>query len=77
MTDTKPPAPPATDDRPVDLAEEIKKISRGFEALKKTGLKRSAIVVLLKDATGLGKRQIEKVLDGLADLEKNYLSTKR
>jgi hypothetical protein len=56
------------------LAEAIVKISAGFEDLKKSGLNQKAIVVLLNDSTGIGKRDIERVLLGLHDLAKVYAS---
>jgi len=57
---------------PEILAEAIVKISAGFESLKKSGLNQKAIVVLLNDCTGVGKRDIESVLLGLANLSKVY-----
>lgn len=64
---TKPPPP--TDDT---LAEAIVKVGEGMERLKKSGLNQKAIVVLLNDCTGVGKRDIERVLMGLRDLAKVY-----
>jgi hypothetical protein len=54
------------------LAEAIVKISAGFDHLSKSGLNRKAIVILLNDWTGVGKRDIERVLAGLGDLSKVY-----
>lgn len=57
-----------------NLASAIRKISEGFDKLKKTGLNRKAIIVLLQDHTKVPKKQITKVLDGLGDLSKKYAS---
>lgn len=54
------------------LAEAITRIGDGFRELQASGLNRKAIVVLLRDATGLGKRDIETVLDALARLRGWY-----
>lgn len=59
------------------LAEAIVKISVGFESLKKSGLNQKAIIVLLNDWTGVGKRDIERVLLGLRDLSKAYCSKEK
>lgn len=75
MTQTKPISTPVVADDG-DLPEAIRKISQGFTKLKKQGLNRKAIVVLLHDASGVTKTNILKVLDGLADLEKNYCEKK-
>lgn len=55
-----------------ELAALIRKLSEGFEQLKKTGLTRNAIVVLLKDSTWVSNKSINQVLDGLAGLAKQY-----
>lgn len=58
--------PPCAD----TLAEAVVRVSAGFVRLQASGLNRKAIVVLLNDCTGVGKRDIERVLQGLG-----YLST--
>lgn len=55
-----------------NLADAIRKISSGMEKLTRSGLTRKAVVVLLKDATGVGKKEIEKVLTGLGTLAQKY-----
>lgn len=63
------------EDEPVErhiLATAIVKISEAAEALKKSGLNQRAIVVLLSDKTKIAKGLIEDVLDGLADLKRDY-----
>lgn len=54
------------------LADAIVKISEGFQRLKKSGLNRRGIVVLVKDASGVGITEILKVLDALEDLKRRY-----
>ena len=54
------------------LAQAIVKISEGFLRLKRSGLNRRAIVVLVKDASGVGITDILKVLDALEDLRGMY-----
>lgn len=61
--------PPAESE---DLAVTIRRIADGMDRLIRSGLKKNAVVVLLKDATGVGKRDIELVLAGLAGLAKQY-----
>ncbi|MHC2462108.1 hypothetical protein [Bradyrhizobium embrapense] len=65
-------AKPAAEAAPENLADVIAKIGEGFARLQKSGLNRKAVVVLLNDWTGVGKRDIERVLTGLADLSKVY-----
>ena len=62
--------PPADDKK--TLAAAILNISAAMVTLRKSGLNRAAIVVLLKDATGEPKVTIARVLDGLEQLKKDY-----
>lgn len=55
------------------LAAAIIKVSEGFAALQKSGLNRAAIVVLVKDDTGIPKNTINKILNSLADLKRAYV----
>lgn len=55
------------------LASSIKKIAESFKRMRKAGLSDRAIVVLLHDASGVGKPAIKDVLMGLDSLEKLYL----
>lgn len=50
------------------LAEAIVRIGESMEKLNRNGLNRKAIVVLLKEETGLGKGVIETVLDAMPRL---------
>lgn len=54
------------------LAENIAKISSAMEKLLKTGLKRKAVVVLVKHDTHLSLRDINTVIDSLQDLALKY-----
>jgi hypothetical protein len=63
------PPTPATER---SLPDMIRDVSQHVSSLTGLGCNRRAVVVLLKDATGLGKREVEIVLDGLAELEKRY-----
>ena len=54
------------------LATAIVKISEAAEALKRSGLNQRAIVVLLSDKTKFSKGSIEVILNGLADLKRDY-----
>ncbi len=54
------------------LADTILKISKAFEDLKRTGLNKKAIIVLLMHKTHFGHSTIETVLDALGDLKKDY-----
>lgn len=67
----KPSAAPADPDER-SLPEMIRDVSACVSKLTGRGFNRRAVVVLLRDATGLGKREIESVLDGLTELERRY-----
>lgn len=69
----KPVTPPIEQDT---LAEAITKISAGVTALRRSGLNKRAIVVLLQDLTGVNKREIIQVIDGLSNLAANYTAKK-
>ena len=58
------------------IAQSIKKLADGVRAMDTSGLSERAIIILLRDASGLGKREIENVLWALRSLERLYLKTK-
>jgi len=58
-----------------DLAEHIRRVSDGVRRLLASGLKKNAVIVLLAHDTGVGMRNIEKVIDGIAELAKKYTTT--
>ena len=66
-----------TDDKLNQIAEEIRKVSIAMRRFRDGPLKRRAVVVLLKYATGLAVRDIELVLDGLDGLEQKYLKPEK
>lgn len=51
------------------IAASIIKISDGFEKLLNGGLSRRALIVLLKDQTGVPQHQIDRILDALPALK--------
>lgn len=54
------------------LADAIIRISDGLSQLQRSGLNNKAIMVLVKDATGLAMRDIKLVIDSLARLKGWY-----
>lgn len=69
-----PPAPKElTPDDARRLAEAVKKISVAVDDIRRAGLTRRALVTLLADATNVGKRDINDVLNGLEQLGELYL----
>ena len=62
-------------EKPVEkevLADAILKVSDAMRKLSATGLNRKAIVALVKDASGITKKDIEIILDTLVDLKALY-----
>ena len=60
-----------------DMAEEIGKLCAIGAKLANSRLKRRAVVLLLKDLTGVPMTSIEKILDGLEAVGKEYLKPKK
>lgn len=58
--------------KPELLATSIRDIARGFARVESSGLNRRALTVLLKDSTGVSMNDIDRVLNALRGLEKNY-----
>lgn len=54
------------------LAKEICKLSDNTSKLLQSGLNQKAIIVLLRDATGLSKTKINLVLNALGQLRTDY-----
>lgn len=59
------------------LATHIDQLSRACVVLDSSRLKRRAVLILLKDMTGLPLYRIEAVLDALPELSKRYVSPKK
>lgn len=55
------------------IAKSIIRIAEGFQEIEKSQLNRRALVVLLKDLTGLSNRDINLVLNSLAELKSNFI----
>ena len=58
------------------LVEHIQKLSDAGKQFQNSRLKNRVIVLLLKDITGLGVREIEMVLFALPKLESQFLKPK-
>lgn len=56
------------------LAESIRRVADSNRQMRTAGLTRRAIVTLLHDSSKVSKTEIERILDSLDDLEKNYLN---
>jgi|GEM_PF-3150370 len=54
------------------LADAIVNVSAAMRKLSASGLNRNAIVTLVKDATGITKKDIEQILQALVDLKRMY-----
>lgn len=62
------------DPEPVELiAKSIIEIADGFAKINASKLNRRALLILLKDSTGLGMSEIGKVLDAVPKLKDMYL----
>lgn len=83
MKNTKPSTPAQTktitvkvneeNPEPVELiAKSIIELSDGYRKIMSGHLKRHALVVLLKDATGISQRDIIKILEAVSDLKNMY-----
>ncbi len=59
-----------------DLSAAIRQMSEGVNRLLASGLNRRAIVTLLADSTKVGRKDIERVLDGLVELERDFTTAK-
>lgn len=55
------------------IIEAIKAISNFSKKLEKLKVKKTLIILLIHDATGLKKSDIKRLLDMLPTLEKRYL----
>lgn len=54
------------------LAESIVEIAEAMRKINSTNLNRRALLVLLKDASGVSMVEIQNVLNKLADLDKLF-----
>lgn len=63
-------------DKPVPaqvIADSIVEIAKSMKSLNDSRLKKRAIVVLLHDATGVARKDIISILDGLDQLQAEWL----
>jgi hypothetical protein len=61
---------------PEVLAQAIVDIAAGLKKLNASRLKSNAVVLLVHEASGVGKPAVRAVLDALATLEQTYLKPK-
>lgn len=54
------------------IAQSIIEISDAFQKINSSRLKRRAVVLLIKDITGIGVREIELILDNAPKLKDYY-----
>ncbi|KKN88825.1 hypothetical protein LCGC14_0244320 [marine sediment metagenome] len=54
------------------IVSSLHKVADGFDQINESGLKRRAIVLLLHDATGVGKKDIMSILDAAPLLVERY-----
>jgi DNA polymerase III delta prime subunit len=71
-TDIQPPLELNADDAR-RLADSVRKIEKAMKDINESGLNRKAIVVLLAESTGVSRRDINAVLNGLEQLGAEYL----
>jgi hypothetical protein len=62
---------------PAQMAESVRRIQDGTQKLLKAGLNRRALLVLLKDSSGISMADIAKVLDSLSSLAATYVDARR
>jgi len=73
MAKTEAQLPEITPNDAKSLAEAIRKIDKAVKTLVESGLNRKALVVLLHEETGVARRDINGVLDGLENLGAAFL----
>lgn len=59
-----------------EMADAVKKLSQVGAALRESNLSERAILILLADITKMSKSDIQKVLNALPRLEKEFLKEK-
>lgn len=62
---------------PEVLATAIRDLSAAVQRLELSGLNRRAILVLLRDATGLSLKDVGYVLNAMHELERNYCTPRK
>ncbi len=57
------------------IVSSLHKVANGFDQINDSGLSRRAIVLLLHDATRVGKKDIDAILDAAPLLVERYTSS--
>lgn len=57
------------------IVSSLHKVADGFDQINESGLSRRAIVLLLHDATRVGKKDIDAILDAAPLLVERYTSS--
>ena len=65
-----------TDDPLEVIVSSLHKVATGIDKINKSGLRRRTVVLLLHDATGVGKRDIEHILDAAPLLVDRYTNSR-
>ena len=56
------------------IAQAVRRLADAAERIESSGLNRRGIVLLLVDASGLEKREVERLLNALSILKERFLS---
>ncbi len=56
-----------------EMAAAIRKIDKAVSDLKKSGLRNRTIILLISDASGVGRGTVSKVLEGMEEMKERYL----
>ena len=59
-----------------DIRAQLEELAAAVRTLNATGLNRRAILLLLNDATGIGKKDIGEILDAIPNLVQWYTTKK-
>ena len=69
--------PDSAESDPDAIADAIQKVAAGMQKLRSSRLNERAVIVLIKDASGLSVGDIRKVLSAAENLEGLYLKPRR
>jgi Ser/Thr protein kinase RdoA (MazF antagonist) len=56
------------------IAQSIRKIANATEAIYRSGLNEKAIILLISEASGVGRREVKFVLYNMLHLKSEYLA---
>lgn len=54
------------------LVKGLRRVGHAGRTMNEAGLQRRAVVILLSEMTGIGRRDVEAVLDALPKLDRRY-----